>query len=188
MHHVHESPPVMTVPLGLLAVGAVLAGMLGLPMVDPEGHFWAGAIFVRPDHNPIEEAHHAPFWVAVLPVIVAAVGIGLALLFYILRPGLPARLAERALPVYTFLYNKWYFDELYDALFVRPALRLGYGLWRGGDVGVIDAYGPDGIAATTVNAARRVVRLQTGYLYHYAFAMLIGVAALVTWYLFVIQR
>ena len=99
------------------------------------------------------------------------------------RPDLPGTLADRLRPVYTFLYNKWYFDELYDAVFVNPAKRLGYWLWQGGDVRVIDAYGPNGVAEAALVAARRVVRLQTGYLYHYAFAMLIGVAALVTFYL-----
>ena len=94
------------------------------------------------------------------------------------------RIAAMAGPVNTLFYNKWYFDELYDFLFVRPAKALGYGLWRGGDVGIIDRFGPDGVAHTTLDTAKRVMRLQTGYVYHYAFVMLIGVAALVTWYLY----
>ena len=85
--------------------------------------------------------------------------------------------------LYTFLYNKWYFDELYDLLFVRPAMRLGRLLWKVGDGTIIDGLGPDGIAARILDATRGAVRLQTGYLYHYAFAMLIGVAALATWFM-----
>jgi NADH-quinone oxidoreductase subunit L len=184
MSHVHESPKIMTIPLILLALGAIFAGLLGLPLVDEHGEFWAGSIFVRPDHNPIEEAHHAPFLVVILPVIVAAIGIAIAYVFYIRQPDLPGRLAGSMNGVYRFLLNKWYFDELYDAVFVRPAKRIGHGLWQGGDVYVIDGFGPDGVAARVLDVTRQTIRLQTGYLYHYAFAMLIGVALLVTWYLF----
>ncbi len=87
-------------------------------------------------------------------------------------------------PINTFFHNKWYFDELYDLLFVRTAKAIGYGLWRGGDVAIIDRFGPDGVAHTTLDAAKRVMRVQTGYVYHYAFIMLIGVAALISWYLY----
>jgi NADH-quinone oxidoreductase subunit L len=104
---------------------------------------------------------------------------------YIMRPEWPARVAAHVRPIHVFLEHKWYFDELYDLLFVRSAKWIGHGLWRGGDGYVIDGFGPDGVAATTIDLARRATRLQTGYLYHYAFAMLIGVAVLVTWYLFV---
>jgi NADH-quinone oxidoreductase subunit L len=184
MSHVHESPKVMTVPLMLLAAGAIFAGMLGLPLVTEHGEFWAGSIFVHERHNPIEEAHHAPFLIVILPLIMSALGIALAWLMYIRQPDLPSRLAEQAGGLYRFLYNKWYFDELYDTLFVRPAKKLGHGLWQGGDVFVIDGFGPDGVAARVLDVTRQTVRLQTGFVYHYAFAMLIGVAALVTWYLF----
>ncbi len=184
MAHVHESPKVMTVPLILLAVGAAFAGIAGLPMVEASGEFWQGSIFVRPEHAVLEEAHHAPFLVKILPVIVALIGIALAYVMYLREPALPARVAGALPALYRFLYNKWYFDELYDRLFVAPAKRLGVGLWQAVDVGVIDHFGPDGVAASALTVARRAVRLQTGYLYHYAFAMLIGVAALVTWYLF----
>ena len=103
-------------------------------------------------------------------------------------PGLPAALATAARPVYLFLLNKWYFDELYDFLFVFPAQGLGRLFWREGDEGIIDRYGPDGIAAASIRLARRASALQTGYVYHYAFAMLIGVVMLITWYLFVQAR
>jgi NADH-quinone oxidoreductase subunit L len=185
--HVHESPPVMTVPLVVLAVGATFGGMIGLPLVDPGGAIWAGAIFVLPANNVLEAAHHIPFSARILPLVLGLIGIATAYVMYILRPEWPGRVAAQLRPIHTFLVHKWYFDELYDWLFVRPAKRLGHGLWRGGDGYVIDGFGPDGVAAATVDVARRATRLQTGYLYHYAFAMLIGVAALVTWYMFMMR-
>jgi NADH-quinone oxidoreductase subunit L len=103
------------------------------------------------------------------------------------RPDLPGRIAAAAQPAYRFLLNKWYFDELYDWTLVRPAKALGLIFWRGGDQAIIDRFGPDGVAATALEGARRAARLQTGFVYHYAFAMLIGVAALVSWYLFVLR-
>jgi NADH-quinone oxidoreductase subunit L len=102
---------------------------------------------------------------------------------YMAAPGLPAALADGFQGIHQFLLRKWYFDELYDKLFVRPAFALGRGFWKTVDGDLIDGIGPDGIAAATLNLARRTARLQSGYLYHYAFAMLTGVAALVTWYL-----
>jgi NADH-quinone oxidoreductase subunit L len=113
-----------------------------------------------------------------------AIGWGLAYLFYIRSPRIPVELAEQHAPLYRFLLNKWYFDELYDFLFVRPTFRLGRALWKYGDGWLIDGFGPDGVSARVVDVTRRVVRLQTGYLYHYAFTMLIGVAAAVTWFMF----
>ncbi len=185
--HVHESPPVMTIPLLVLAAGALFAGWLGLSLIDPDGSFWRGAIFTAPDNHVLEEAHHVPALVKFAPFLALVVGLGLAWLFYIVRPELPERLAATFRPVYLFLLNKWYFDELYDALFVRPALAFGRLLWQGVDLGVIDRVGPDGVAAVTLASARRAMRLQTGYLYHYAFVMLVGVVALISWYLFVVQ-
>ncbi len=184
MSHIHESPYVMTIPLMLLAVGAIAAGFLGLPMVSADGAFWGGAIVMLGEPNIIEEAHHVPFLIKVLPIMAGVIGIGLAYVFYIMQPDLPRKLAARMQGAYQFLLNKWYIDELYDFLFVRPAKRLGYNLWQTGDVGIIDHLGPNGFAAAALNVARRATALQTGFVYHYAFAMLIGVAALVTWYLF----
>ncbi len=185
MAHVHESPKVMTIPLVLLAIGSVVAGYLGvrLGMVDPGGAFWNGSLFVLAEHDALAAAHDVPGWVVLLPTVVAAVGIGLAFVMYMRMPDLPRLLAERVRPLYLFVLNKWYFDELYDAVFVKPANYIGRGLWKSGDGALIDGVGPDGVAAAALNLARRAARLQTGYLYHYAFAMLIGVAALVTWYL-----
>ena len=185
--HVHESPLVMTVPLIVLAVGATFGGMIGTVLIEPSGAIWDGSIFVLPQNNVLEAAHHVPFTAHILPLVLGVAGIVIAYVMYILQPGWPALVAERFRPIYVFLVHKWYFDELYDLLFVRSAKWLGYHLWRGGDGFVIDGFGPDGVAAATIDIARRATRLQTGYLYHYAFAMLIGVAALVTWYMFVLR-
>ncbi len=186
MSHVHEAPRVMTIPLVLLALGAAVAGYVGFDALVGEARidFWRASIVVLEGRDPIEAAHHVPLWVKILPLAMAVSGIALAWLMYIGRPDLPGRLASRFRPVYLFLLNKWYFDELYDAVFVRPAHSLGRGLWKSGDGALIDGVGPDGVAAAALDLARRVSRLQTGYLYHYAFAMLIGVAGLVTWYVF----
>jgi NADH-quinone oxidoreductase subunit L len=186
MAHVHESPKSMTVPLIVLALGAVFAGYVGYDVFVGAGMqaFWGKAILVLPAHSALADAHHAPTWVKLAPVVVGAIGIGVAWYLYIVRTDLPAMLAERFRPVYLFLYNKWYFDELYDRLFVRPAMYLGRELWREGDGAIIDGLGPDGITAVTRSLAAKASRLQTGYVYHYAFAMLIGVAGLVTLYLY----
>ena len=183
LEHVHESPLAMTVPLAVLAAGAVLAGILGYSYFVGEAQLWGKSILILPDHDVLEEAHHVPLWVKLAPLVVALVGIALAYWMYLARPDLPGRLVARIRGLYLFVYNKWYFDELYDRLFVRPAFYLARGLWLDGDGAIIDGIGPDGIAAAARNIAGRASRLQSGYLYHYAFAMLVGVVALVTWYL-----
>ena len=185
--HIHESPLVMTIPLGVLAAGAVLAGWLGTGMIGAEGEFWAGSIFTSQDNHVMHDMHDVGFLVKILPFLAMATGLGLSYYFYMVQPSLPGRMVERLKPVHTFLYNKWYFDELYDRIFVRPAKALGAFLFRAGDQGIIDRFGPDGVAAGTLMTARRAVRLQTGYVYHYAFAMLVGVAALVSFYIFLGQ-
>jgi NADH-quinone oxidoreductase subunit L len=117
------------------------------------------------------------------PTLMMIGGFLVAYWFYVYDPEAPVRLAKRHEPLYRFLLNKWYFDELYDFLFVRPALRAGRFLWKRGDGWFIDGFGPDGVSARVIDVTRNVVRLQTGYLYHYAFVMLIGVAALITWFM-----
>jgi NADH-quinone oxidoreductase subunit L len=185
MEHVHESPPVMTIPLAVLALGAIFAGFLFAPyFVGHEREALWGASLVLPAKDVIEEAHHAPEWVALLPTVMGIIGIVLAWIFYIRRPSLPVALAETNRPLYLFLLNKWYFDEAYDFFIVRPALWLGRVFWKTGDGRLIDGLGPDGIAMVTRGLAARAARLQSGYLYHYAFAMLIGVAALVSFFVY----
>ena len=185
MEHAHESPWVMLAPLVVLAFGAVVAGMAGYHFFVGEGRaeFWRDAILVLPDHDMAAAAEQEPLLEKLLPLIAGLCGIALSWWCYIARPDVPGIVAARFRAIYLFLYNKWYFDELYDALFVRPAFFLGDGLWRKGDGAVIDGLGPDGISARTRDLAVWASRLQTGYLYHYAFAMLIGVVALVSWYL-----
>lgn len=184
MEHVHESPRIMLVPLIPLVLGALFVGALGYyawGMVDGHGHFWGNAIQVLPENNTLERAHHVPGWVPILPLIVVLSGIALAWLFYIKQPQLPGKLRSKAEGVYQFLLNKWYFDELYDRIFVRPAWALGRILWKRGDEKGIDALGPNGAAAISRAVARYTGSLQTGYVYHYAFAMLLGVIALISW-------
>ena len=183
MHHVHESPPVMLVPLFVLAVGALFAGVIFHDYFIGHGYeeFWKGALFTLPDNHILHAFHEVPMWVKLAPFVAMIVGFLFAYQFYIRSPETPDRLAAQHRGLYAFLLNKWYFDEVYDFLFVRPAKRLGHFLWKKGDGWLIDGFGPDGVSARVVDVTSRVVKLQTGYLYHYAFAMLIGVAALVTW-------
>ncbi|BAS01019.1 NADH-ubiquinone oxidoreductase chain L [Blastochloris viridis] len=183
---VHEAPKTMLLPLLVLAVGALGAGFAFYPVfVDQHGvaEFFRDSISLS-KLGLLEEMHHAPALVVFAPTIAMAAGLAVAVLFYLVSPGLPVALARSMRPLYLFLLNKWYFDELYDVIFVRAAKRLGRFLWKQGDGAVIDGLGPDGIAARVLDTTDRVVRLQTGYLYHYAFAMLIGLAALVTWFMF----
>ena len=185
-HHeaAHESPPVILIPLGALAVGSIFAGL-------PFKEYFAGhhiETFFRESLKQsgeiIEAMHHVPFVVGLLPTLMMAVGFLVAWHFYIRRPDIPVELARQHDVLYRFLLNKWYFDEIYDALIVRPLLWLGRLLWKGGDGVVIDGFGPDGVSARVLDVTRNVMRLQTGYLYHYAFAMLIGAALLITWFMF----
>ncbi|SDU12142.1 NADH-quinone oxidoreductase subunit L [Stappia sp. ES.058] len=186
MKHVHESPLVMTVPLMILAAGALLAGFIfkGVFIGDSYDAFWKGALFVSEENHILHDIHEVPLWVKASPFVMMLGGFAIAWLFYIRSPEIPRQLAERHDGLYRFLLNKWYFDELYDVIFVRPAMWIGRQLWKKGDGMVIDGMGPDGVAARVQNVTTWVVRLQTGYLYHYAFAMLIGVAALITWSMF----
>ena len=183
MHHVHESPPVMLVPLYVLAAGALFAGVLFANHFIGEGYaeFWKASLFTLPDNHILHDMHSVPTWVKLAPFVAMLIGLLVAWQFYIRSPQTPKNLAAQHRGLYAFLLNKWYFDELYDFLFVRFAKWLGRFLWKTGDGTIIDGLGPDGVSARVVDVTNRVVRMQTGYLYHYAFAMLIGVAALVTW-------
>jgi NADH-quinone oxidoreductase subunit L len=186
MHHAHESPWVMLVPLIVLAIGAAFFGYLGYDFFVGDEHatFWKSAILVLPDHDALAAAERIPLAIAYAPLLAGILGIATAYLFYMVDRSIPARLAAQFRAFYLFLLNRWYFDELYDWVFVRTALLLGDGLWKSGDGAVIDGLGPNGVAAVTRDLARQASRLQTGYLYHYAFAMMIGLVAIVTWYLF----
>ena len=148
------------------------------------GEFFRQSLTFGPANHILEELHHVPLHIALLPTAMMAIGFAIAYWFYIRSPGIPVELARQQPLLYRFLLNKWYFDELYDLIFVRPTKWLGRVLWKGGDGWLIDGFGPDGVSARVLDVTRNVVRLQTGYLYHYAFAMLIGVALLITWFMF----
>ena len=188
MKHVHESPLVMTVPLIILSVGAVLAGMVFYNSFfyseEAYNAFWRESLPAFADLHVLHAMHDVPAWVRVSPFVMMVLGFLVAYQFYIRKPEMPKQLAERHHGLYQFLLNKWYFDEIYDFIFVRPAVWLGRTLWKKGDGTVIDGFGPNGVASRVQNVTNWVVKLQTGYLYHYAFAMLIGVAALITWSMF----
>jgi NADH-quinone oxidoreductase subunit L len=183
-HHVHESPWVMLVPLIVLAVGAVFSGWLFFDQFVGEdmGHFWGASILFKTEVPHL--AHEVSLWVKLAPLVVGIAGIAIAYVFYMFKTELPSRLAGSLGGLYRFLLNKWYFDELYDAVFTEPAKKLGFGLWKGGDGAIIDGLGPDAIASVSQGVAKQATKLQSGYVYHYAFAMLIGVVILITWYLF----
>ncbi|WP_455481444.1 NADH-quinone oxidoreductase subunit L [Bartonella sp. B12(2025)] len=183
MHHVHESPPVMLLPLFILSIGAVLAGIVFKPYFfgDLYDVFWKGALFTSNYNHILHDAHGVSSWVKWSPFIAMVFGFMLAYLFYISFPSIPKKVAGVMPGMYKFLYQKWYFDQLYHFLFVRSAFGIALFLWKVGDGKIIDGLGPNGIAARVIDITNKAVRMQTGYLYHYAFAMLIGIALLVTW-------
>jgi NADH-quinone oxidoreductase subunit L len=188
-HHyesAHESPKVMLIPLALLAFGSFAAGWPFVQIFMGHGAdvFFGTSLKLVEADTIYEETETLPVAIKLAPTIMMLGGLLVAWLFYIRRPDLPEALARDQKPLYEFLLNKWYFDELYDFLFVRPTLWLGRLFWKGGDGFLIDGFGPDGVSARVLDVTRNVVRLQTGYLYHYAFAMLIGVAAAITWFMF----
>jgi NADH-quinone oxidoreductase subunit L len=222
--HAHESPKSMTIPLGVLAVGSVFAGMVfygpffkdqahvdeffgithavvaeaqGDDLVEEgaqateEGHGGdhdrplqvpgEGAIFIGPENHIIHEAHEVSWLVKVSPFLAMLLGLGTAWIFYLRRPSTPKEWATNAEPLYRFLLNKWYFDEIYDAVFVRPARALGRFFWKGGDGATIDG-GINGLAMGIVPFVTRALnRAQSGYIFTYAFAMVIGIVVLITW-------
>ena len=183
--HAHESPMTMLIPLAVLSVGAVLAGMVWYtPFFGSHEavHEWFGHSITMLDSNhTIHNAHEAPAWVKTAPFFAMLLGLGLAYLFYIVNPRLPAKLAENQPILYRFLLNKWYIDEIYDAVFVRPAFAIGRFLWKRGDGNTIDGF-LNGLSMNVLPMLNRVyARAQSGYLYHYAFAMVIGIAVLVTY-------
>ncbi|WP_315806592.1 MULTISPECIES: NADH-quinone oxidoreductase subunit L [unclassified Bradyrhizobium] len=187
-HHyeaAHESPVWMLIPIGVLAAGSILAGFPFKELfVGEHGveEFFRESLKMNP--HILADMEHMPFWLGQLPLVMMIGGFAVSYVFYISRPYLPEELASQQPLLYNFLLNKWYFDELYDFIFVRPAKWLGRFLWKKGDGFVIDGFGPDGVSARVLDITRNVVKIQTGYLYHYAFAMLIGVAGLITWFMF----
>ena len=181
--HAHESPNTMLVPLGLLALGAIFAGALASGFFIGEGHeeFWGRSLHASEHNHILHAMHEIPAWVGFAPFVAMLTGFAIAYVYYIQAPWLPAATARAFRPLYLFLLNKWYFDELYDWLFVKPAFAIGRFFWKGGDGAVIDG-AIDGTAAGVGRITQRVVKLQTGYVYTYAFAMLIGVALILSYF------
>ncbi|MBR0653783.1 NADH-quinone oxidoreductase subunit L [Plastoroseomonas arctica] len=184
MEHVHESPWTMLVPLVLLAIGAMAAGAIFVEFFV--GHeweaFWNGAIVNGAANHIMHDVHEVPGWVPLAPTVIGIAGIALAYALYMLAPQIPGQLAARFHGVYLFLLNKWYFDELYDRIFVRPARRLAYTLWKVGDARIIDGM-PNGAASLVLEGTRGAVRIQSGRVASYAFSMIIGLVAFITIFL-----
>jgi NADH-quinone oxidoreductase subunit L len=176
LEDVHEPSRTMLLPLAVLALGALVAGAIFAPQFIGDAVFWRGAVAA------IFKPGELPLWVELAPLAITLLGFAIAYYYYILHPERPAQLAAKQGLLYTFLYRKWYFDEVYDFLIVRPAMRIGRFLWKVGDGRIIDGLGPDGVAARILDATRGAVKLQSGYVYHYAFAMLIGVVGLATYF------
>ena len=185
LDHVHESPIVMLIPLFVLAFGAIFSGWYFYN--DFVGYnwkeFWGDSILISEKHKAFKLAHYVPLWVKYLPIILAILGILCAYLFYILNPNLPKILSKKFSPIYNLFYNKWYFDELYDYFFVKSFIKFGNFFWKRGDEGTIDRFGPNGISNLVKNISSKSIIIQSGYIYHYAFAMLIGLVVLITWLL-----
>ena len=185
LDHVHESPFVMLIPLFVLALGAIFSGWYFYN--DFVGYnwkeFWGNSIFISEKHKAFKLAHYVPLWVKYLPIFLAILGILCAYLFYVLNPNLPKILSKKFSPIYNLFFNKWYFDELYDYLFVKSFIKFGNFFWKKGDEGTIDRFGPNGISKLVKNISSKSIIIQSGYIYHYAFAMLIGLVVLITWLL-----
>jgi len=180
----HESPIWMLIPIGVLAIGSIASGFPFKELFAGNGvdEFFRESVKMNP--HIIEDMEQIPEYIKVLPLVAMGIGLLISYIFYIQRPYLPEDLAAQQPMLYQFLLNKWYFDELYELIFVRPAKAIGRFLWKFGDGYIIDGFGPDGVSARVLDITRNVVKIQTGYLYHYAFAMLIGVAGLITWFMF----
>jgi NADH-quinone oxidoreductase subunit L len=187
--HAHESPPVMLIPLYVLAAGALLSGLVAYGWFVGEGweHFWGASIAVKATEHILHAMHEVDVWVKLLPLVAALSGMALSYYYYVVNPAMPAKTIRAFKPLHTLFYNKWYFDELYDAMLVQPALAIGRLFWKKGDGATIDGLGPDGIAARANDIAGVLSRFQSGYLYHYAFVMLVGVAALVSYFMLFVR-
>ena len=186
-YHPHESPLSMLVPLGVLTLGAVLAGyVFKYPFVDGSaeavnGAFWGGSIYFN--ENLVQALHAVPLWVKLAATVVMIAGFIGAYVAYIAKPDIPAKFVSAIKPLHNFVYRKWYFDELYDAIFVKPAFWIGRQFWKLGDIGTIDRFGPNGIAALVQRGSVAAKAIQSGYLYTYALIMLLGLIAAVTYVL-----
>ncbi len=186
--HAHESPKTMLIPLLILAVGSVFAGYIGysvLNMVSVEHNFFDNSIFVAAaNQNLLEEIHHTPPFIKYLPIMVGVLALILSYFIYIVKPDLPARLAAKLKYLYNISFNKWYFDEIYNYIFVQPIKKLGSFLWKIIDNKIIDNFGPNGFAAISRIFSNNSVKIQTGYVYHYCLAIAVGVLFFLSYLLY----
>jgi NADH-quinone oxidoreductase subunit L len=181
-YHPHESPWTMLVPLALLSLGAIFAGFLfhGAYLDAEQGaEFWQGSVAFNA--HLMHAMHEVPTWVKLSATVVMLVGLLIAWWAYIKDTSIPGRFVGTFRGLYAFLLNKWYFDELYDLIFVRPAFVIGRFFWKKGDQGTIDRFGPNGISALVSGSGVLARRLQSGYVYTYALVMLLGLAGAATW-------
>ena len=185
LSHVHESPLVMLLPLFILAFGALFSGWFFYEnFVGHHWHeFWGHSIYIAETNKAMKLAHYVPKWVKYLPVFLAVLGILCAYVFYLLIPSLPSIISKTFSPLYNLFFNKWYFDEIYDYLFVKSFVKIGIVFWKKGDENTIDRYGPNGVSKLVKNISSKSIIIQSGFIYHYAFAMLIGLVVLLTWLL-----
>ena len=183
--HVHESPLVMLLPLFILAFGALFSGWFFYEnFVGHHWHeFWGHSIYIAETNKAMKLAHYVPKWVKYLPVFLAILGILSAYVFYLLIPSLPSLISKTFSPLYNLFFNKWYFDEIYDYLFVKSFVKIGIVFWKKGDENTIDRYGPNGVSKLVKNISSKSTIIQSGFIYHYDFAMLIGLVVLLTWLL-----
>jgi len=187
MHHIHESPFVMLLPLCVLAGGAIFSGwyfydsFVGHHYLE---NFWHDSLFVLASNDSVSAAHDVALWVKKLPLVMAGSGIVLACIMYGALPGSSARMRQIFYAPYLLFYNKWWFDEIYDRVFVRTAFALGRVFSVFGDKKIIDGLGPDGSAWASKSVAGLLSRFQTGYIFHYALVMMVGLIGLLTWFVF----
>ena len=181
---IHESPKVMLFPLIVLSILTIFSGIYFVDyfMSHDYQFLWQTAIYLSESNHVIESIHYVPKWVKYSPLVMMVLGLITAIIFYLIYPSIPKFLSNKFNPLYKFLLNKWYFDELYESIFVRNISRIGNFLSNFGDKRVIDGFGPDGISSRVMDIARQVSRIQTGYIYHYAFAMLIGLMLFITYF------
>ena len=181
---IHESPKVMLFPLMVLSILTIFSGIYFVDyfMSHDYQFLWQTAIYLSESNHVIESIHYVPKWVKYSPLAMMVLGLITAIIFYLIYPNIPKFLSNKLNPLYKFLLNKWYFDELYELIFVRNISRIGNFLSDFGDKRVIDGLGPDGISLRVMDIAKQVSRIQTGYIYHYAFAMLIGLMLFITYF------
>tara|TARA_A100001234_G_scaffold44690_1_gene37014 strand:+ start:291 stop:2219 length:1929 start_codon:yes stop_codon:yes gene_type:complete len=181
---IHESPKVMLFPLFILSVFTIFSGVFFVDyfMYHDYQYLWQSSIYLSENNHVIESIHYVPKWVKYSPLVMMVIGLITAVIFYLLYPKVPKFLSSQFNPVYKFLLNKWYFDEIYEFIFVRNISRIGNFLSNFGDKRIIDGLGPDGISLRVMDIAKQISRIQTGYIYHYAFAMLIGLMLFITYF------